>query len=66
LTVFLQRVQALPFVDRIEGNLARAAVDLLPFGLGWDVVAEVLTSDACDRKRKDALAVVAAVARSVG
>lgn len=61
LAAFIGRVRALPFTERSEGRLCDAARDLAALGIAWPDVAAALASEACDVKRADALAVIAAV-----
>jgi hypothetical protein len=61
LAAFVERVRALPFTERSDRRLCEAAHDLAPLGIAWSDVAAALASEACDVKRADALAVIAAV-----
>lgn len=61
LAAFVERVRALPFTERTDERLGACARELAPLGIAWSDVASALASEACDVKRADALAVIAAV-----
>jgi TfuA protein len=61
LQAFIERIRALPFTERTDHRLAQAADELAGVGIRWHEVSAALVSDASDVKRRDALAVIAAV-----
>jgi hypothetical protein len=62
---FLDAVRALPFHDRTRDQLRRAAAPAEAAGVAWDALAGWLDAPASDVKRRDALAVIDAVAAAL-
>jgi hypothetical protein len=64
---FVEAVRALPFHDRTRDELRRAALatDLEGAGLSWAALASHLDAPDSDIKRRDALAVIEAVAAAI-
>jgi len=62
---FVDDVRALPFHDRTRDQLRRAAAPVEAAGLPWPALAACLDAPTSDLKRRDALAVIAAVAAAL-
>jgi TfuA protein len=65
LACFVDDVRALPFHDRTRDQLRRAAAPVEAAGLSWPALEARLDAPSSDIKRRDALAVIAAVAAAL-
>ncbi|HMG20707.1 MAG TPA: TfuA-like protein [Kofleriaceae bacterium] len=65
LRQFVEAARGLPFHDRTRDQLRRAAAPVEAAGIPWPDLAGWLDAPSSDLKRRDALAVVAAVAAAL-